>query len=254
MNLNKTSLTTLKTNQAVAIGASFEIVNNANGTNPIKLSLDNDEYIDVDLVIDAAMEAGTVINTYFYRSGVQIASAQTIMGAKAAGYWSNRVTHAAIQKADYAIVEVRLKEGAAAYNATAIFLTALNATDTLQIADISSFPDAVDFTIGTEAVNVINVACQFRDARLAAIAQVTPFRYYLSSDAAGTTPVAADTSVAIGTNGTITEVITAAQSGYCLTDASGQFDIDITETGVVTHYLNIVLPGGLVTSTAIAFV
>lgn len=113
----------------------------------------------------------------------------------------------------------------------------------------------IDFVIGTEAANVINVAAQLKDG-LQALGQRVHLSYYLSDDAngdgvAGTAP---DTSVTIGTDGNIISEITDDKHGVLVTNATGQFDLDIEETGVDTWYLIVCLPdGSIVASTAITF-
>jgi len=184
-----------------------------------------------------------------------MATGLTTMGAKsAAGCYSERLTNDVIMKAEHVVVEVRLKQGAAAYNATAIFLTALNRTDSLELSEVTSFPASCTFTLGLEIANAIIVTCQLKDASLAAMARVTPVTFYLSSDAAGTTPVAAAGSVAIGAAGKIIEVLTAKQSGILISNAAGLFNLVITDaSGAVDFYLNLIVGEKLITSQIISF-
>ncbi len=114
----------------------------------------------------------------------------------------------------------------------------------------------VDFTVGAEAANVINVAVQLNDPEGTALSEVGVQDFYLSTDAAGLIPVTTAPSggIAIGTDGKLIETV-AAITGVILSDAVGKADIDITEVGVFTFYLVLRLPmGGLAISSAIAFV
>jgi len=119
-------------------------------------------------------------------------------------------------------------------------------------------PLGCEFTIGTEAANVINVAGQVRSSLLAAkgsdIAQSVALKAYLSANADGSTlATAPDGGVAIGTDGLILPDV-ANQVFTIVTEADGDFDIDITETGAGTWYLVIVNAlGQLVISDAITF-
>jgi len=255
MNLDKTGLLTIKENEPVPIGSAFTTLGGVSGDEKgwKKVSLLNDDYVDLDFVIDAAMPAGTVINLYFYRGDTLLETSQVVMGAKgAAGTYSERLTGTYIQKAEYCVPEVKLQQGGASYNAT-IFLTALKREDSLDLQGVATIPFTVEFTIGIEAAQVINVACQIKDFQLAGMAAETPLQYYLSSDAAGDTPVTADTDISIGTNGVILHELVADRSGIAKTNATGQIDLDIEDTGVLTHYLNIILPDRIITSTAITF-
>ena len=112
-----------------------------------------------------------------------------------------------------------------------------------------SHPDLkidADFTVGSEAANVINVAVQLVD-RLNGneVAEAVPLMWYLSSDAAGQSVASAPSAgTAIGTDGTIIAEITAEVFGYAITEADGDIDFDIEEAGSGTWYLNLVMPDG----------
>lgn len=113
----------------------------------------------------------------------------------------------------------------------------------------------VDFTVGAEAANVINVAVQLNDPEGTTLSEVGVQDFYLSTDAAGAVPVTTAPSggIAIGTDGKLIESV-AGLSGVILSDAVGAVDIDITEVGVFTFYLVLRLPmGGLAISSAITF-
>jgi hypothetical protein len=110
------------------------------------------------------------------------------------------------------------------------------------------------FTIGAEAVDVINVAAQLKDANNAAVAERCSVMGFLSQDAEGDSLAAALDTVAIGTNGVAIPLITGRAFQF-VSNASGQFDINITENATGTWYLHLVMPdGSLVSSGAITFV
>ena len=120
---------------------------------------------------------------------------------------------------------------------------------------VGGYVDFVDVTItvAAENTNVINVDIDALDATGDNVDRAVSFIAWVSdtaaTDIAGTVP---DT-VAAGTNGSVAALIT---SGLLVvtTDSSGNVDIDITEDGADTWYLNILLPNGRVESSgAITF-
>ena len=113
----------------------------------------------------------------------------------------------------------------------------------------------VQFTVGTEAANVINVAVQLNTPEGVALDEVGVLDFYLADDAAGLTPsaVAPTGGIAIGTDGALIETV-ANLSGTMISEADGDIDIDVTDTGTPTFYLVCRLPmGGLAISPAITF-
>lgn len=120
----------------------------------------------------------------------------------------------------------------------------------------SNGPQRVTMVVGTEAADVINVACTFEDAHGKAITEVGALLFYLADDATGETPTAAvpDASLAIGTDGALLEIVSNSY-GYAFSDVAGAIDIDIGDvTGTPTWYLCFVLPNGkLAISGAITF-
>lgn len=116
-------------------------------------------------------------------------------------------------------------------------------------------PASVTFTVGAEGSNAINTTMQLKDANGANVAVRQGLMMYLASDSTGATPATSlpSTSVAIGTNGKFLAIV-AKSLGLLVFNASGQADITITETGVATWYLVVVLPDGkLAVSGAITF-
>lgn len=118
----------------------------------------------------------------------------------------------------------------------------------------SSAVNAVSFTIGAEAANVINVGIQLKDKGLDVAERVSVLAY-LSDDANGDSVAgSAPTTVAIGTDGVAIPLV-AGKCFLLTSEADGDIDIDITlSAGADTWYLVIVLPDGrLVPSGAITF-
>lgn len=111
------------------------------------------------------------------------------------------------------------------------------------------------YTIGLEGSNIINVSVQLKDEKLRAVAVRAGVFAYLSDDAAGDSIVATAPSSgwAIGTNGVLIPVV-ANKAAQLVTEATGIVDVNITEAGVKTVYLVLVMPdGGLVVSGAITW-
>jgi hypothetical protein len=116
---------------------------------------------------------------------------------------------------------------------------------------------AAAFTIGDETADTINVAIQLNDAAgdpLSAPAVVVAF---LSADSAGLgIEGSAPTDVTIGTDGAIIAELVTDTCWILQSEADGDIDLDIdlTDPGVDTYYLVVVLAGGsIAVSDAITF-
>jgi hypothetical protein len=120
--------------------------------------------------------------------------------------------------------------------------------DAVGVADVT-------YTIGTEAADVINVAGQVVDNDGDAISGIRYLTVFLSDDAEGIdkTGTAPATSVAIGTNGYVINVLEAKISFIVQTDADGAFDLDITDTTGATWYMVAVMGTEASVSDAITF-
>lgn len=104
----------------------------------------------------------------------------------------------------------------------------------------------VDFTIGAEDTEVIEVQAQVVDPAGDAMEDTFALRVFITSDAAGLIP-AAMTSVAVtATTGTVQVITTANEDLQVVTDATGLAVFDFTDsaTGAETGYLAVLLPGG----------
>ena len=102
-----------------------------------------------------------------------------------------------------------------------------------------------DFTIGDQATDTINVAVQLQDENGAALAESISVLAFLcdAADGVDQTATAPDGHVAAGTNGGCVHLVT--DKVFLLnTNASGQLDIDIVESGADTWYLVLVFPNG----------
>lgn len=112
-------------------------------------------------------------------------------------------------------------------------------------------------TVGTENTNVINVAVQLKsDKGQATITARRVVDCYLADANTGAAIAASAPSggIAAGTNGKILASLVTNKAFKMITDASGRFDLNITETSTPTFYLVVVMPNGrLVVSGAITF-
>jgi len=114
------------------------------------------------------------------------------------------------------------------------------------------------YTIGAEtAGDAITVNVQLTDRNGNDIDFVASGIGYLSSDAAGATPVGIPTSITNGTDGGIitTGTVSSVPAAFhWVSEADGDIDIVVTgDTGADTVYLNLVMPstGRVITSGAI---
>jgi len=103
----------------------------------------------------------------------------------------------------------------------------------------------VTYTIGAEATDVINVGLQLTDSNGGNLAVATSVMAYLSDNADGSSLIATAHSggVAVGTNGLAIPLITA-KAFNLVSEAAGTVDLDLTEAGVKTAYLVVVMPNG----------
>lgn len=126
------------------------------------------------------------------------------------------------------------------------------------MSKFSSHPDLkidAKFTIGAEAANAINVAIQLKDRENGnELAERVALHWYLSADANGDAIASAPSGgIAIGTDGLLLEW-TNNVSGLVVSEADGDIDVTITDTGTPTMYLILVAPDGkLLPSGAITF-
>jgi hypothetical protein len=111
--------------------------------------------------------------------------------------------------------------------------------------------DAV-LTVGAINTNAITVGIQLKDALGNDLAIRGGVKAYLSSDANGDALEAASgtLSVAAGTDGVLIEDATD-NSFWLISEADGDIDVTVTQTGADAHYLVLVLPDGRLKASAV---
>ena len=109
--------------------------------------------------------------------------------------------------------------------------------------------------VGEENADIVNVSIQLNDANGDALASRASLLAFLTDAAAGeaATATAPDGKVAVGTDGGCIH-LTADKVFLLTSEADGDIDLDIEESGAATWYLVLVLPdGSRVVSDAITF-
>jgi hypothetical protein len=134
--------------------------------------------------------------------------------------------------------------------------TASSASLVAALNEIVPVVGLAEFTIGSEAADVINVVVQLKKQDgTTDIAKRASVFVYLSDDANGdsVTATAPDGGWAIGTDGLLIDLV-AGKCGLVSSESDGDIDIDISETGTPTFYMVLVYPNGdRVVSGAITF-
>lgn len=116
-------------------------------------------------------------------------------------------------------------------------------------------PTDATITVSAEATNVVTVGIQLLDGNGDDLANVAGVYFYLSDDSGGSgvAATAPDGGIAIGTDGTLAQVV-AGKCGWLISEADGDIDIEVTESGTDTFYLVLILPSGeIVVSDALTF-
>jgi len=112
-----------------------------------------------------------------------------------------------------------------------------------------------DITVSAEDTNVVTVTIQLLNGLGGERTERTAVLAYLSDDANGDSVVATapDGGVAIGTDGLAIPLV-ANKAFLLVSEADGDIDLEVTESGTDTFYLILVLPNGdLVASDALTF-
>lgn len=115
------------------------------------------------------------------------------------------------------------------------------------IQELQALQLQASFTVGAEGGNVINVAVAIKDGyNNVALAVRTCLTVYLADAATGAAIIGTAPSggIAAGTNGAVLAALVANKLLYVVTNAAGLIDFNITEAGVKTLYLVVVLPDG----------
>jgi len=115
--------------------------------------------------------------------------------------------------------------------------------------------DSVITVAAKDTASIVNVSVQINESdNTTAVAKAIGFTLYMSSDSAGQTLASAPSTLAVGTDGTILVEHTANVVMTCISEADGDFDIDITDTATAATFVNVLLPTGkIVTSTALSW-
>ncbi len=110
------------------------------------------------------------------------------------------------------------------------------------------------FTVGTEAADAINVSVQLIDRNDGTpLTERTAVKWYLAADANGDSIATAPSGgIAIGTNGLLIEH-TNNLAGVAITEATGIFDVTITETAAKSFYLVVIAPDGKLYPQTVTF-
>ncbi len=129
---------------------------------------------------------------------------------------------------------------------------------TVSVADLNVLTNALagaTVVAGADAGTTVAVTIQLLDADITALATRGSVFAYLSDDANGDSlaATAPDGGIAIGSDGLAIALI--ANKAFRLTsEADGDIDLVVTESGADTWYLILVMPNGsLVASNAITF-
>ena len=125
------------------------------------------------------------------------------------------------------------------------------------IQELQALQLQASFTVGVEGGNVINVAVAIKDGyNNVALAVRTSLMVYLADAATGAAIIGTAPSggIAAGTNGAVLGALVANKLLAVVTNAAGLIDFNITEAGVKTLYVVVVLPDGrLAISGAVTF-
>lgn len=126
---------------------------------------------------------------------------------------------------------------------------------TLGSVQLDKAPLKASLSVGAEAGNAIVVSIQLQDMNGNDLANRGSVLAYLSDDANGDSVAATapDGGVAIGTDGLAIPLV-AGKCFLLTSEADGDIDLELTESGADTWYLVVVLPHGeLAVSGAITF-
>lgn len=116
-------------------------------------------------------------------------------------------------------------------------------------------PMGATITVAEKDTDEWHAYIQLTDWKGDDLGNVASVIVYLSSDDEGKDIHAATvtTETAIKTDGSLT-VVAAKQMYVCVSEADGDIDLTITDTGANTYYVNVILPTGrIVTSDVITF-
>ena len=115
-----------------------------------------------------------------------------------------------------------------------------------------TWQDAV-FTVTAENTNVGNVSVQLKDGNGNNLTNTAVVDLYISNTAGGVEAATGpDGTVVIGTDGVLINTIVTKKNYRIQSDSTGLFDLDITETGTASFYVNLIHPvTGKISSSAV---
>lgn len=106
---------------------------------------------------------------------------------------------------------------------------------------------SASITVGTESSNSITCNVQLKNENGGNVGERVVADFYLSDDSLGATPVvtAPNANFGAGSNGAVNALVTG-KLGRAVSDASGKFDVVVSDSGAKTVYLVIVSPDGTI--------
>lgn len=124
--------------------------------------------------------------------------------------------------------------------------SALNLQGDLATAQALLDALGVTITVAAEDTNVVNVAIQVIGGDDQDIdANVHLLVWLTDTEGADVVPgTAPDGGTAVGATGVVLVELTADVLMLAVTDSNGNLELDVTESGAATWYLNVGLPGG----------
>lgn len=134
--------------------------------------------------------------------------------------------------------------------------SALNLQGDLATAQALLDALGVTITVAAEDTNVVNVAIQVIGGDDQDIdANVHLLVWLTDTEGAAVVPGSAPSGgTAVGATGVVLVELTADVLFLAVTDANGNLELDVTEAGAATWYLNVGLPGGgVVVSDVLTF-
>lgn len=134
--------------------------------------------------------------------------------------------------------------------------SALNLQGDLATAQALLDALGVTITVAAEDTNVVNVAIQVIGGDDQDIdANVHLLAWLTDTEGAAVVPgTAPDGGTAVGATGVVLAELTADVLFLAVTDSNGNLELDVTESGAATWYLNVGLPGGgVVVSDVLTF-
>jgi hypothetical protein len=126
-------------------------------------------------------------------------------------------------------------------------LLQLTGTNALVSNDIQVTSPCVDatITVGDEVTNARAITIQLKDSNGNDLAERATVRAYVMADASGDAfaTTGGSTGIAIGTDGALLALV-AKKAFVLISEADGDIDLTLTDTGTEVMYLHLELPNG----------